>query len=191
MTHASSLIERQEQQMKRQKFFGDMNRQDGVTFLELLIALVVVAILAAVAIPAFGSAGPNCDTPDAQQGPLMRAKIGKITGDIGRIHLAARSFDLSYGRFPDSLAEIGLSDLEDPWGNPYQYLVVLGRQNVGPVRKDQNLKPVNSGYDVYSMGPDGKTASPFTSTVGADDIVMANDGAYFGLACQYNGSGNN
>ena len=176
--------------MKRQKFFGGMNRQDGVTFLELLIALVVVAILAAVAIPAFGSAGPNCDSPDAQQGPLMRAKIGKITGDIGRIHLAARSFDLSYGRFPDSLVEIGLSDLEDPWGNPYQYLVVLGRQNVGPVRKDQNLKPVNSGYDVYSMGPDGKTASPFTSTVGADDIVMANDGAYFGLESQSPGSGN-
>jgi len=60
---------------------------------------------------------------------------------------------------------------------------------VGPVRKDHNLKPVNIGYDVYSMGPDGRTATPFTSTLGKDDIVMADDGDYFGLACQYNGSG--
>jgi len=39
------------------------------------------------------------------------------------------------------------------------------------------------------MGPDGVTATPFTSTLGKDDIVMANDGDYFGLACQYTGSG--
>ena len=28
-----------------------------------------------------------------------------------------------------------------------------------------------------------------TVTLGKDDIVIANDGSYFGLACQYNGSG--
>ena len=100
-------------------------------------------------------------------------------------------FELSNNRYPVDLAEIGLDDLRDPWGNPYQYLVVLGRKDVGPVRKDHNLKPVNIGYDIYSMGPDGRTASPFTSTLGKDDIVMANDGDYFGLACQYNGSGKN
>jgi general secretion pathway protein G len=84
-----------------------------------------------------------------------------------------------------------MDQMTDPWGNPYQYLVVFGRQDVGPVRKDHNLKPVNTGFDVYSMGPNGTTASPFTSTGGKDDIVVANDGDYMGLACQYNGSGKN
>jgi len=87
------------------------------------------------------------------------------------------------------LAEIGLDQLRDPWDNPYQYLVVYGLTSKGPVRKDHNLHPVNSGYDVYSLGPDGVTSTPFTSTLGKDDIVMANDGDYFGLACQYSGSG--
>jgi general secretion pathway protein G len=139
----------------------------------------------------FGNQAPDCDGTDARQGPLLRAKIAQITGDLGTIHLTASRFELRNNRYPLDLAEMGLGDLRDPWGNPYQYLVVFGRQDVGPVRKDHNLKPVNTGYDVYSMGPDGETATPFTSTLGKDDIVMANDGDYFGLACQYNGSGKN
>ena len=121
----------------------------------------------------------------------MRAKIGQVSGDLGEIHMAISRFELSYSRYPTNLAEVGMDQKRDPWGNPYQYLVVFGRNDVGPVRKDHNLKPVNTGYDIYSMGPDGTTASPFTSTGGKDDIVMANDGDHFGLACQYNGSGKN
>jgi len=175
--------------MKRQEFLRQVSQQDGFTFTELLITLVIAAILASIAIPMFGSAAPNCDSPDARQGPLMRAKLAQVTGDIGRIHMVLDRFELSYNRYPDNLSQVGLGDLTDPWGNPYRYLVVFGRNDVGPVRKDHNLKPVNTGYDIYSMGPNGVSASPFTSTPGKDDIVMANDGDYFGLACQYNGSG--
>jgi general secretion pathway protein G len=168
-----------------------MRHQKGITFLELLVALVITAILALFAVPMFGKSGVDCDNLNARQGPLMRARIAQVTGDIGMLHMAIGKFELSNRRYPASLAEVGLDHLKDPWGNPYQYLVVFGREDVGPVRKDHDMKPVNTGYDVYSMGPDGVTASPFTSTGGQDDIVMANDGDYFGLACQYNGSGKN
>ena len=161
----------------------------AITLLELLAAVVIAAILVAIAIPMYGKSGVDCDNPNARQGPMIRARIAKITGDIGQIHMAIGKFELSNNRYPVSLAEARIDNVLDPWGNPYQYLVVFGRNDVGPVRKDHNLKPVNTGYDLYSMGPDGATASPFTSTLGKDDIVMASDGDYFGLACQYNGSG--
>ena len=168
-----------------------MKNQYGFTIFELLIALVIASIFAAFAIANYGSSEVDCDNPNAKQDPLIRAKIGDVMGDLGIIHMAVSRFELSYRRYPDNLAEIGLDDMRDPWGNPYQYLVVYGLDNKGPVRKDHNLHPVNSGYDIYSMGPDGVTATPFTSTLGKDDIVMANDGDYFGLACQYDGSGKN
>lgn len=168
-----------------------MKRQSGITFIELLVTLIIASILGTIGVWAFGSSAPDCSNPDVKQNPLMRAKIAQVSGDLGEIHVALSRFELSHGRYPATLAEAGVGDVLDPWGNPYRYLVVFGRKDVGPVRKDHNLKPVNSGYDIYSMGPDGVTASPFTSTLGKDDIVMANDGDYFGLACQFDGSGKN
>ncbi len=166
-----------------------IDRQSGITLLELLAALFVVAILVAVAIPTFGKSEIDCDDANARPGPMMRARIAQTIGDIGEIHMAIGKFELSNNRYPVSLAEAGLDGELDPWGNPYQYLVVLGREDLGPVRKDHNLLPVNRGYDLYSMGPDGVTATPFTSTGGGDDIVIANDGSYLGVACHFDGSG--
>ena len=60
-----------------------------------------------------------------------------------------------------------------------------GMEGNGPKRKDHNMVPVNSYFDVYSMGPDGKTATPFTSIPGGDDIVIAGNGQYVGVACFY------
>src|SRR6056300_1761088 len=106
-----------------------MKHQQGMTFVELLVALAIAAILAVIALPMFGSAAPNCDNPNARQGPLMRAKIGQVTGDLGEIHMAIGRFELSYSRYPASLAEVGMDKKQDPWGNPYQYLVVFGRND--------------------------------------------------------------
>ncbi len=50
----------------------------------------------------------------------MRSEISEITGDIGDIHMAASRFEMTHGRYPANLAEIGKDHLRDPWGNPYQ-----------------------------------------------------------------------
>ena len=44
----------------------------------------------------------------------------------------------------DSLADIGMGGLLDPWENPYQYLNVSNGANKGHARKDHNLVPINS-----------------------------------------------
>ena len=49
-------------------------------------------------------------------------------------------------------------------------------------RKDRFLVPVNSTFDLYSMGPDGESVPPFTAAKSRDDIVRANDGGYVGRA---------
>ncbi len=146
------------------------NEQRGFTLLELLVAIVLVGILTVTAVSAY-------------TGFIERAKVSSAIGDIGKIHIAIQTFLLNENRgYPANLAELGLNNLVDPWGNPYRYLVVEGLGNNGAVRKDKNLVPVNRYYDVYSMGKDGVTSTPFTSTLGKDDVVLAGDGGYFGLA---------
>ncbi len=89
------------------------------------------------------------------------------------------------GFFPDSLDEIFDPIPLDPWGNPYQYLNHDSGNGNGALRKDKNLVPINSDYDLYSMGPDGKTASPLTAKISHDDVVRGRNGAYVGLGLDY------
>jgi general secretion pathway protein G len=74
--------------------------------------------------------------------------------------------------------------LKDPWGNPYQYLKIYGleKKSAGKARKDHFMVPIDTDFDLYSMGPDGASASPLTAKSSRDDIIRANDGGYVGTA---------
>jgi general secretion pathway protein G len=52
----------------------------------------------------------------------------------------------------------------------------------GKIRKDHNLHPLNSEFDLYSMGADGDSKSPLTAKASRDDIIWARDGDFVGLA---------
>ena len=162
-----------------------MNRQKGFSLTELLVVMVIAGILAVIAIPMFGGPGIDCNDKNQRLGYTERARVANAIGVLGEINIKADMFDLNHGRAPTSLAEMGLEDRTDPWGNPYVFLSFEGVEGNGPKRKDHNMVPVNSYFDVYSMGPDGKTATPFTSIPGGDDIVIAGNGQYVGVACFY------
>ena len=63
--------------------------------------------------------------------------------------------------------------------------VEIGAAVVGQTRKDKNLVPLNSDFDLYSMGPDGASQPPLAAPVSHDDIIRASDGAYVGSAEGY------
>jgi general secretion pathway protein G len=138
--------------------------------LELVAALAGIMILATIAVPAYN-------------GYVTRARVGRAVGDIGTISLQLYRWQLSTRSFPLTLAEAGI-DATDPWGRPYQYLRVTGA-NRGALRKDRNLVPINTDFDLYSMGPDGASAIPLTVAASQDDVVRANNGSFIGLAKDY------
>ncbi|MBI4791673.1 MAG: prepilin-type N-terminal cleavage/methylation domain-containing protein [Deltaproteobacteria bacterium] len=143
----------------------------GFTLIELMIACAIMGTLAAIATPMFHSY-------------IERVQLQRVYSEIRLLEKEITIFQGTYGRFPQNLAEIGLDKLQDPWGNPYRYLPVEGTPP-GKLRKDHFMVPVNSDFDLYSMGKDGKTASPFTAKNSRDDIVRANDGQYLGLVANY------
>ncbi|KKK85545.1 hypothetical protein LCGC14_2772230, partial [marine sediment metagenome] len=144
-----------------------VHNQAGFTLLELMATVVLVFIITIFATPWYGDF-------------VHRARVTHAIGDIGEIQIKAQTFDLNNRRYPTNLAELGMDGLLDPWGAPYQFLSFDGIEGNGPKRKNRDMVPVNTQFDVYSMGPDGETASPFTSTLGRDDVVMAGDGTFFG-----------
>lgn len=52
-------------------------------------------------------------------------------------------------------------------------------------RRDRYMYPLNTDYDLFSLGPDHQTAASLTESVGLDDVIRANNGGFFGLASNY------
>ena len=142
-----------------------MRLSRGMSLLELTMAIGVVALVASVAVPSV----------DAY---LNRGKAAHAIGDIGTISIQLYRWQSNSRKFPQSLAEAGLSGFVDPWGNPYKYVNVATAQP-GDVRRDRNGTPINTDFDLYSMGPDGRTGD---ETDARDDIVRANNGQFVGVA---------
>ena len=156
------------------KTLNQKNRKNsqGFTAIEIIIALAVAAILAAIAVPTYVS---------------YRYKniVTSAIIDIKTIEKAIVNYYFDHQEYPDSLVDIGKDQMTDPWGNPYRYLRLDGGTTPGlngKRRRDKNANPVNSDYDLYSMGQDGLTSAQFMAKKARDDIVRANDGAYYGLA---------
>jgi general secretion pathway protein G len=148
----------------------DPRSQHGVTLLELIVAMAAIVVFASIAVPAFN-------------GYVQRARVARAVSDIGTLSLNLYRWQLNTRTLPATLAEAGLGGI-DPWGRPYVYLRVEGAK-VGDLRKDRNLVPINTDFDLYSMGADGESVGPLTARKSHDDVVRANDGAFIGLAINY------
>ena len=144
----------------------------GYSLVELMIVVAIISIIAAIAIPQYSEA-------------INAAKTVRVIGDIRTISTGIDMYFIGNNQFPNTLADVGYADWQDPWGHPYQYMDVTEAKGKGKVRKDRNLVPLNSDYDLYSMGRDGESVSPITAKASRDDILRANNGAFIGLATNY------
>lgn len=154
---------------------ANFHLQRAFTLIELLVVMAIIGILAVVAVPVYSDY-------------IDRVRVVQAVSDIGAIATSLITYQISTGKFPASLVEVGAQNYLDPWKNPYQYLNLSDpsdKSSKGKARKDHSLVPINSDFDLYSMGKDGKSVSPLTAKASRDDIVRANNGRYIGLASQY------
>lgn len=144
----------------------------GFTLIELLLALVVAATLLTLALSSYSSY-------------MEQAKVSQAERDLAAIEGRISLYQTTNGALPDSLAQVGEGSLLDPWGHGYQYLDFTGLKGKGKMRKDRNLVPINSDYDLYSDGRNGATLPPVIAPVSRDDVIRANNGGFVGLASDY------
>ena len=218
----------------------------GFTLIELMLAVAIIGIMSSLAIPNY-------------VGFLEKARMAKTVAEMNGIAKQIQLYSVAEGQYPDSLGQIGLDNLRDQWGNPYQYLRINCmtqlsgmRDNIDPShtgseglvlpvsvvfspitahvslavnvgnlqgrmylvaqggngnggggngnggggngnggcgsgqpRKDHFLHPINSDFDLYSMGKDGDSVAPLTAQKSRDDIIRANDGGYYGVASNF------
>jgi general secretion pathway protein G len=147
----------------------------GFTIIEMLSVVMIIAILAGLGLPKLQEA-------------TKRAKIARAIGEIDAIQWDLMALEAQNQPLPPTLAGIGRGGMVDPWGYPYVYFPFPANQHGNGhsgARRDRFLVPVNSTFDLYSVGPDGQSSLPFTASSSHDDIVRANDGGFIGLASEF------
>ena len=151
---------------------SNRSAQAGFTLIEMLITVTILAVIAAIGVVGY-------------RGYVESSRVNIAINQITEMGIAISDYGLDHAAFPASLADLNLDKMLDPWGNPYQYLNIAANPGNGNVRKDHNLVPLNTDFDLYSMGPDGKSVSPLTAKASRDDIIRANNGSYIGKATDY------
>lgn len=120
-------------------------KRRGFTLIELLAVIIVISLIAAILVPRIGSR-------------IGKSKAGIAKSKMSIVSSAIENFYIDCGRYPETLDELLVapedlegkwtarylkpSELEDPWGNPYDYNPE-GEINEG-------------GYDLISYGADGQ-----------------------------------
>ena len=148
------------------------SRIAAFTLIELLLALTILAVLATIAVPSYSTY-------------IDRAKVTQAQADIVQTEVAIAQYLSDHASLPPDLTVLTNVNLTDPWGNPYQYLNFGTPGAKGHARKDKSLVPINSDYDLYSMGKDGQSVAPLTAKVSQDDVVRGRNGAFVGLGADF------
>jgi general secretion pathway protein G len=142
-------------------------RSAGFTLLELMLVVGLVAVLTAIAVPGYVQYAE-------------RAKASQAARDIGELQLRIERFRTRQVRLPNDLAEIGRGAARDPWGQAYVYYDYAEGLSPDPSRRDRNLRPLNTDYDLYSVGKDGASHKQINNRASEDDVIRALDGSFIG-----------
>jgi len=143
----------------------------GLTLVELLIAVGIIAILAAITVPAYTYF-------------IDKAKNIRAIAEIHGLEKEIRNYELDNGALPDTLNDLGKGILLDPWKRPYEYSNPPKRRKPKEGKKEKG-DLLNEDYDLYSRGKDGKSKQIITDKDSKDDIIRADEGEYIGLASKY------
>jgi general secretion pathway protein G len=147
-------------------------RVAAFTKIELAIGVAIVAVIATIAVPSYSS-------------HIDRSKVAQAQGDIVQIERAIARFSADNQSLPSALGDLGQGEFLDPWGNPYQYLNLGDSKAKGKARQSESLVPINSDYDLYSLGQDGLSAPRLTARSSRDDVVRGRNGEFVGLAAEF------
>lgn len=144
----------------------------GYTIVELLSVLTLVAILATIALSTAARVAEG-------------RRVKEATVDILDIQNLIDEYVMANDELPATLAAVGAAGFVDPWDQSYRYLPFTTAEAVNNARKDRFLHPLNTHYDLYSLGPNGASAASIAAGVSKDDVIRANDGAFVGPARAY------
>jgi len=156
---------RQETGLPLNRFACTIQNSRGFTLIELLIVSAIIAILASLAISQFAIF-------------KEKARVARCSSELRNLEKEIVAYATDKASFPPDLDTIDRNNLLDPWGRPYVYSLTLRRVYMV-------LPFLNTDFDLYSKGFNGRTADSIDHADSLDDIVRVDDGSFCDIAERY------
>jgi general secretion pathway protein G len=153
----------------------EISSNKGFSLVELITVIGIIAALAAMTIPAFNNYVNN-------------SKKARAASEIRTLSTEISGYYLDRGYNPATLADINRPNYKDPWKRDYVYYnftatpvlpLPLAPAAQAPLKDFINI-PINTDFDLYSLGQDGNTAEVAGVAVTDDDIARFNNGSHVG-----------
>ena len=144
-------------------------RAPGFTLIEIFLAIAIIGVVIAIVVSSYSHY-------------RERMRVYQAVTEIGALSGLISNYVVDVHSPPDTLSQVGAAGKPDPWGRPYEYFNLSTSKGNGKARRDKSLNPLNSDFDLYSVGKDGDSSSQLMAKKSRDDVIRARDGRFIGLA---------
>ncbi len=132
-----------------------------------------------------GAGGAGGVAPKRGGFVAWRPPQGRIAVSAARRAAARTAVAEVAAELPRELSPIETASLEGTIAASSSFSLFVGVDAETTRRRDRYMFPLNTDYDLFSLGPDSRTAVSLGEKVGLDDVIRANNGGFFGLASEY------
>lgn len=153
----------------RQNENNILNDKSGFSLLELLTVVGILGVLVAMAIPSYRAL-------------VSRAHVGRCISELKNIETAITAFFIENGYYPNSLSDVKLDHMTDPFGNKYVYVNLANDPGSARTLAGDSI---NIDFDLFSKGTNGGSAASILDALSRDDVFRANEGTFFGISKSY------
>ncbi len=158
-------INRNECKLALNLFIRTAQNNNGFTLIELIMVCALIGVLATMAVTGISDF-------------KNKTKISRAAAEIRGLEKDIIAFASEKGAYPTDLTVAGMVQLNDPWGNAYEYKPAGTRTYSG--------NPINTDFDLWSYGPiKGVINDSIIQGDSPDDIIRARDGSFDESAIRY------
>lgn len=134
---------------------------------------------------AFGPLAGSGGGGDGGNGAVAASMLPQKAVAVEKADASALDYDALQTKLGRPIGIMERSAIQESVATEGNFSMFAGVPTEPTRRRDRYMFPLNTDFDLFSLGPDRSTATSLGEPTGLDDVIRANNGGFFGVASEY------